>query len=120
MYQYKAEVLEVKDGDTVELRIDLGFRIRGLELERGRLYGIDAPEKRTAAGKEAKAWLEAQLPVGSTVFVQTVKVKSGEKVEKFGGYLVILFRTDDFGGPSLNTEMLNLGLARPYMGALDR
>ena len=33
-----------------------------------RFVGINAPEKNTQEGKDAKAWLEAQLPVGGFRF----------------------------------------------------
>lgn len=42
MYEYRAEVLRVVDGDTLDLRIDLGFKI-DVRI-RVRLYGIDTPE----------------------------------------------------------------------------
>lgn len=115
MYQYKAEVLAVTDGDTVDLLIDLGFDPVYRRLKRARLYGLDAPEKNTIKGKEVKAWLEAKLPVGSTVFVQTVKVKAGEKQEKYGGFLVNLF-INNFQEVSLNQQMLDFGYAKPYYG----
>ena len=42
MYTYKAEVIRVVDGDTYDLKIDLGFNIT--VNERFRLRGADAPE----------------------------------------------------------------------------
>ncbi|RLA42168.1 MAG: hypothetical protein DRQ64_00300 [Gammaproteobacteria bacterium] len=41
-YTYKAKVLRVVDGDTIDLEIDLGFRQFG--KHRCRLHGIDTPE----------------------------------------------------------------------------
>lgn len=41
-YTYSAEVLRVIDGDTLDLRIDLGFRIT--TKQRVRLFGINTPE----------------------------------------------------------------------------
>ena len=45
MYEYKAKLLRVIDGDTVDCVIDLGFNVR--LKERVRLKGIDTPETRT-------------------------------------------------------------------------
>ena len=45
MYTYTAIVEKIIDGDTIDLRIDLGFDT--WIIERARLTGIDAPETRT-------------------------------------------------------------------------
>ena len=45
LYNYKAEVTRVVDGDTVDAFIDLGFDMHS--KQRVRLYGINAPETRT-------------------------------------------------------------------------
>ena len=47
LYTYRADVIEVKDGDSITLDVDLGFGL-SKEIE-ARLYGINAPEIR---GKE--------------------------------------------------------------------
>ena len=46
MYEYRAKLLRVIDGDTVDVDIDLGFGV-WMHKERIRLYGIDTPESRT-------------------------------------------------------------------------
>ena len=51
MYQYKAKVLKVLDGDTVDIDLDLGFNII-LANQRVRLAGIDTPESRTENKEE--------------------------------------------------------------------
>ena len=43
MYEYRATVDRVIDGDTVDLIIDLGFNIK-IKI-RGRLEGVDTPER---------------------------------------------------------------------------
>ena len=42
-YQYRAKILKVLDGDTVEIDLDLGFNIM-LANQKVRLAGIDTPE----------------------------------------------------------------------------
>ena len=43
MYEYKATVVKIVDGDTVDVDIDLGFGVV-LKDERVRIMGIDTPE----------------------------------------------------------------------------
>mgnify|MGYP001304981027 FL=1 len=52
MYEYKAKVLRVVDGDTVDVLIDVGFST--FKKERVRLHGINTPECRTRDLKEKK------------------------------------------------------------------
>ena len=46
MYEYRAVLHSVVDGDTVDVDIDLGFGI-WMRDERVRIMGIDTPESRT-------------------------------------------------------------------------
>lgn len=70
MYTYNCIINRVVDGDTVDVKIDLGFGV-WLRNERVRLQGVDAPETRTRdleekeKGLETKAFVESVLPVGS-------------------------------------------------------
>ena len=118
MYQYKATVVRVVDGDTVYLDIDLGFRIR-MTID-VRLYGLDAPELRgpsRAAGLKAKAYVENALPVGAMVIVKTYKA------EKYGSYLAEVWYLPGATereqiiaqGRHLNQELLDAGFAVPYL-----
>ncbi len=56
MYEYKAKVTRVVDGDTVDALIDCGFSV--FRKERIRLYGINAPESRTRDKEEKKRGLD--------------------------------------------------------------
>ena len=58
MYIYKAKVLRVVDGDTIDLLIDLGFN--AWKKERIRLSGINTPETRTKDLKEKEKGLLAK------------------------------------------------------------
>jgi micrococcal nuclease len=77
MYTYNAKLVRVVDGDTVDLKIDLGFDI--WINERVRLKDIDAPEVRTRdlqekeKGLQAKAFVEEQFKKnGEDVIVHTI------------------------------------------------
>ena len=96
MFTYQAKLIEVIDGDTVDLFIDLGFGVH--VKERCRLYGIDAPEMPTESGKAAKAYLESLLGAATgELFVATRKMtrKPKEKTDKYGRYLAVLYKGDN-------------------------
>lgn len=95
------------DGDTLELAIDVGFRVTVRTPVR--LYGIDAPEMSTKAGKAAArfttAWVDERL---GAVVARTYK-----SPEKFGRWLVVIA---DIGDAILNDELVANGHAVPYSG----
>ena len=91
MYEYKATVIKVVDGDTVDVDIDLGFGIV-LSDERVRIAGIDTPESRTRDKEEKKFGLAAKARVkqllGKTCVLKTQINKNGEDMKgKFGRIL---------------------------------
>lgn len=93
MYEYRATVIHVVDGDTVDVDIDLGFGIE-LKNERVRIMGIDTPESRTLDrveklfGKLATARVEELLQGGDEVVLKTEVNKHGEDMKgKFGRIL---------------------------------
>jgi micrococcal nuclease len=121
IYIYKAELIRVVDGDTVELMIDLGFDTS--RKERFRLYGIDAPEMRTEDGKAAKKWLWDALQPLDAIYVQTIQLSTKAKRDKYGRFLAVLFdETSDMqaSGPtktrvcpsSINARMIAEGHAK--------
>jgi micrococcal nuclease len=82
---YPAEVVRVVDGDTVELRLDLGF---GMQVQdKARLWGINAPESYTLAGPASTAHLRTLAPVGSRI---TVQPKGTTGRDKYGRLLLVL------------------------------
>lgn len=109
MYNYKAIITEVVDGDTVTARVDLGFGIE--RTDRFRLYGINAPEMKLdtkIAGEASKARL-AELVLNKQVVISTYK----DKREKYGRYLATIFIQED--SVSVNDIMVKEGHAKPYM-----
>jgi micrococcal nuclease len=93
MYEYKATILRVVDGDTVDVDIDLGFGV-WLRKERVRIMGIDTPESRTRDKEEkrfglaAKNRLKELLPVASIAILKTQIDRDGEDAKgKFGRIL---------------------------------
>ena len=114
MYEYRAKVVHIVDGDTVDLDIDLGFDV-WLKKKRIRLMSIDAPESRTrdleekVYGMLAKDFVKNTIPVGSDVIVRTSLDDAG----KFGRILGEII----YGGEtSLNEIMIMKNLAVRYNG----
>jgi len=76
MYEYKAVIVRVVDGDTVDVDIDLGFDVC-LKKQRIRLYGVDTPESRTRDleekmyGNAAKKFVQSFLPIGTNQVLRT-------------------------------------------------
>ena len=119
IYIYKASLIRVVDGDTVDLIIDLGFDTS--RKERFRLYGIDAPELRTEAGKAAKTWLREALQPLDAIYVQTIQLSTKAKRDKYGRFLAVLYGfypvLSSADGPkvnhcSFNAEMIRDGHAK--------
>lgn len=91
MYEYRATIRKVIDGDTVDVDIDLGFGI-WLKDERVRIMGIDTPESRTRDkiekkfGKASGARLKQLLK--KSAVLKTKVAKNGEDMKgKFGRIL---------------------------------
>ena len=110
MYEYRASLVKVVDGDTVDFLVDLGFHVR--VLIRTRLAGINAPELRGESledGKRSRDWLEARLrEAGEHILIAT------EKTGKYGRWLARIHVGELGEEECLNDLMLELGLAEPY------
>ena len=112
MYHYKVKSVDrVVDGDTIDVTIDLGFRL--YHKIRVRLAGIDTPEVRTkdgvyleekAAGIRAKSHLVECIEKATEITLQT------EKTGKYGRYLGVVYAD----GSNLNQILLDEGYAEVY------
>src|SRR6266568_7253473 len=83
---YPAKVVDLHDGDTVHLNIDLGFgfqldayNLDGHPVISCRVWGINAPELSTDAGKAALAYAQTLLHPGDRVTV------TSHGWDKYGG-----------------------------------
>lgn len=84
LFHYKATVVDVYDGDTCTVDIDLGFGI-WMRGEKIRLLRINAPEVKgssRAKGLKSRDALRKMIQ-GKEIFLQTIK----DRKEKYGRYL---------------------------------
>lgn len=109
MYEYRAQVLRVVDGDTVHLEVDVGFSA-SIKMKI-RLAGINAPELDTDAGKAARDYLSGLLPIGSNVFIRTLK----DRQEKYGRYLAYIYADSMNGSVCFNNLLVENGHAVTYL-----
>jgi micrococcal nuclease len=107
MYEYRAKIERVVDGDTVVVTVDLGFSIRSKMVLR--LYGINAPELvgDPGPGRASKEFL-VSLVEGRDVTIRTYK----DKGDKYGRILAELFCDGD--AESVNRQMIRAGFAVEY------
>jgi micrococcal nuclease len=123
-YTYRGQVLEVHDGDTVRLDLDLGVGTSHRDIDLGfdvhilgrrlrlredvRLYGCNAIELAQPGGTEARDHLASLLPVGTWASVETIKN------DKYGGRYDAKITLPD--GSDLTARMIADGYAAPWDG----
>lgn len=83
---YPGKIVDWHDGDTCHIILDLGFGIfmlpkdlDGKAMLSCRVYGINAPELNTVAGKTAVAYANSICPPGTRVTVHSYSW------DKYGG-----------------------------------
>lgn len=109
-YIYTAKIINIVDGDTVDMIVDLGFgtyvkdRFRLARIDTAELNSKDQAERILA--QDAKNWL-------LHVLNKEVIFKSIKK-DKYGRYLAELYLLNE--SESLNQQLLDLGLAKLYQG----
>ena len=116
-YEYHAKVINVVDGDTIVVDIDLGFNVV-LSNQSVRLLGVDTPESRTSdkiekvfglASKDyAKEFIEN---CKKQVILRTHK---SDYSEKFGRLLGEIINPNS--KEVLNNSLVEEGFAVKYLG----
>jgi micrococcal nuclease len=107
MYEYRATVTKVYDGDTITVDFDLGFGII-LKKQTIRLFGINTPEVRGAEKSDGIISRDAlrQRILGKQVIIKTSKDKKG----KYGRWLGEVFVEDE----NINQWLISEGYAKEY------
>lgn len=111
-YLYKAKIIKVIDGDTLNLYVDLGFSTH--KEQRIRLANIDCPEIETKDGKKSRQFTQNQLAKSEFVMIQT------RKADIYGRFIAHVFydptnkksESEIFqSGNYLNEDLLQNGFA---------
>jgi len=110
-YSFRAELVRVVDGDTFDLRVDLGFHC-SITI-RARLFGANAPELHNVkhgtpeheagivAAKAAEAWFDSQK--------DALNIRTFKDRRTFGRWVALI---EGYGGASLAEAMIRNGFAR--------
>ncbi len=88
MYQYKAKIINIIDGDTFDVDIDLGFHIH--IHERVRLLNVDAPEKfgeEALLGSIVRNYAIDNF-LNNEIIIRSEKNEEAAKTDSFGRWLV--------------------------------
>ena len=110
VYEYKAKITNVVDGDTFDFEIDLGFGIS--YKNRLRLYGVDTPEVR---GEERIEGLRVKDHLIKLIEGKDVILKSKKWRGKYGRFIAeVKFRrfTGDVFGTDLGNYLVTEKMAR--------
>lgn len=111
MYNYKAKIERVVDGDTVYATIDLGFFIKTtIDV---RLSGINTPELNSKDPIERENANKAKDKLKELIEGKEVFMKSYKK-DKYGRWLGEFFLTEN-SSYSVNQQMITEGLAVRYV-----
>jgi len=107
MYNYKAFIKAVYDGDTVTAVVDLGFlHYQEMKL---RLMGIDTPELR---GEEREQGLIVRDILREKILEKEVEIHTfKDKQGKYGRYLATII----IDGLDINQWLVDEGHARVYL-----
>ena len=112
MYEYKAKLDRVVDGDTIDLIIDVGFKMT--TKQRIRLAHIDTPEtyrvkhdaEEYKKGTEATQYVEKRLKENQNL----MKIQTYKQTGKYGRYIGVISLKDS--KLSLNDELVQKGYAK--------
>ena len=112
MYQYKAKVEKVIDGDTIDVVIDLGFkittnqRIRMARINTPETYNVKKDTEEYQRGLAAKQFVDQRLAANKN----EIKLEPEKITEKYGRYIGTIWLADST--VSLNDELVEKGLAK--------
>lgn len=110
MYEYQATLMDVVDGDTIDMTVDLGFRIhreirlRLQGIDTHETYGVSHDSEEYQRGKEEAQFVEAWFETGTTDDLEWPFTIRTEKRGKFGRYLAEVERESD--GAILNDDLI--------------
>jgi micrococcal nuclease len=107
LYLYRGLCVNVVDGDTVDILIDLGFNT--YSKQRLRLLGINTAERNSKDSAQRALANAATDYLKELILDKQVFIRSRTK-DKYGRYLADIFIADTF----VNTAMITKGYAVVY------
>lgn len=113
MYEYKAKIERVVDGDTVCAMVDLGFNVFGrVDF---RLFGIDAPDANSTNPEERLLAKTAKDRLIGLVEGKDVIIRTHE-TDEYGRWLAEIKPVGYIGIGTVNSQLISDGLAKQYFG----
>ncbi len=112
LYNYIATVQRVVDGDTLDIVVDLGFRMSW--RANCRFAGINTPELSSTvpatkeAAYKAKAFVENRIKPGDKIRIES------HKLDKYGRPVAKIYYGKGYAN-CINEELIKEGLAIVYM-----
>lgn len=114
LWQYRAAIERVVDGDTIDCRIDLGFgviltgdevRVRLREIDTAEIFGAPKDSEEYATGQRHKEFVEEWVAQADDrewpFFIETRK---DDERGKYGRWLALIKRRSD--GAVLNDDLI--------------
>jgi micrococcal nuclease len=128
-FAYRAKLVRVVDGDTIQVTIDLGFRTLGEHMVR--LLGVNTPEIRAKDKEERQKaqdakrftldWIEERSRVheigGGLQEKPWPLILKSHKGDSFGRWLAKVWSADS--GECLNDALIEAGMAKVYRADED-
>jgi micrococcal nuclease len=112
MYEYRARCLNVVDGDTIDVLVDLGLRT--YQTHRIRLAHVDTPERGQDGFREAKEFTETfcgvRYPLPQADADWPLVIRTIKPADKYGRWLAEVWSDDQ----SLHELLVARNLARWY------
>lgn len=111
MWEYRARCVNIVDGDTIDVVVDLGFqitreiRLRLAGVDTHETYGVEHGSEEYRRGMEETAFVKAWIETAREDSEDWPLVVSTNKTGKFGRYLATVTRTSD--EEVLNKRLLN-------------
>lgn len=105
LWQYRADIERVVDGDTLDLEIDLGFgilltgdeaRVRLLDIDTAEIYGSAKGSEEYEAGQRHKTFVEEWISAaGDEEWPLFVETQKDDERGKYGRWLATIIRRSD-------------------------
>ena len=111
-FSRSAILLQVIDGDTLDVEIDLGWSMR--LKERVRLEGVDTPEIKRKEEHDAAIWVKEEVekllkPGAPLVTTSMAYDRTGQVRGKFGRTMAVVYRAED--GLCINRYLIEQKIA---------